>query len=73
MVERGIIIYFLGIAPGRYQALLPTFISDWDGNALKTRVTFGPNPEGLAPPTDSAERRYALRTAGQKTIQIEID
>lgn len=29
------IIYFLGIAPGRYQALLPTFISGWDGHALK--------------------------------------
>jgi putative restriction endonuclease len=29
------IIYFLGIAPGRYQALLPTFISGWDGQAQK--------------------------------------
>jgi putative restriction endonuclease len=27
------VIYFLGIAPGRYQALLPTFISGWDGQA----------------------------------------
>jgi hypothetical protein len=24
------IIYFLGIAPGRYQAMLPTFVSGWD-------------------------------------------
>src|ERR1035437_9496691 len=24
------IIYFCGIAPGRYQALLPAFISGWD-------------------------------------------
>jgi putative restriction endonuclease len=63
------IIYFLGIAPGRYQALLPTFISGWDGQALKTRVTFGPNPETVAPPTDSAERRYALRTVKQRLHQ----
>jgi putative restriction endonuclease len=63
------IIYFLGIAPGRYQALLPTFISNWDGQALKTRVTFGPNSETLVPPTDSAERRYALRTVKQRLHQ----
>ena len=31
------IIYFLGIAPGRYQAMLPAFISGWDGKALKAR------------------------------------
>src|ERR1700716_3053875 len=60
------IIYFLGIAPGRYQALLPTFISGWDGQALRARVTFGPNSETLAPPTDSLERRYALRTVKQR-------
>ena len=29
------IIYFLGIAPGRYQAMLPTFISGWDGNGVE--------------------------------------
>jgi hypothetical protein len=33
------IIYFLGIAPSRYQAMLPTFISGWDGKALKGRVS----------------------------------
>jgi putative restriction endonuclease len=63
------VIYFLGIAPGRYQALLPTFISGWDGQALKARVTFGPNPETLVPPTDSLERRYALRTVKQRLHQ----
>ena len=29
------VIYFLGIAPGRYQAILPTFISRWDAKALR--------------------------------------
>src|SRR5690348_9524379 len=33
------IIYFLGIAPGRYQAMLPTFVSGCDAKALKARVT----------------------------------
>ncbi|WP_458759226.1 HNH endonuclease [Afipia sp. TerB] len=63
------IIYFLGIAPGRYQALLPTFISGWDGPALKARVAFGPNPETLVAPADGLERRYALRTVKQRLHQ----
>ena len=39
------VIYFLGIAPGRYQALLPTFISGWDGGALKASLAFGVRSE----------------------------
>src|SRR5580658_7369894 len=35
------IIYFLGIAPGRYQAMLPAFISGWAAKGLTTRVHFG--------------------------------
>ena len=31
---------FLGIAPGRYQAVLPAFISGWDAKTLKARVAF---------------------------------
>src|SRR5207237_4695480 len=53
------IIYFLGIAPGRYQAMLPTFICGWDGKALKAHVAFGPpDQEALAPPETALERRY---------------
>jgi putative restriction endonuclease len=63
------IVYFLGIAPGRYHALLPTFISGWDGQALKARITFGPTPETLDPPADSLERRYALRMVKQRLHQ----
>src|ERR1700704_135626 len=45
------IIYFLGIAPGRYQAILPTFIAGWDGTALNARVAFGAiDRETLLPP-----------------------
>jgi putative restriction endonuclease len=56
------IIYFLGISPGRYQAMLPAFISGWDATALKALVAFGvPDQEALAPPENALERRYSLR------------
>jgi putative restriction endonuclease len=64
------IIYFLGIAPGFYKAVLPAFISGWDGKALKARVAFGmPDQETLAPPENGMERRYALRAVKQRLHQ----
>jgi putative restriction endonuclease len=53
------VIHFLGIAPGRYRAMLPTFISGWDAGALKAQVTFGlPDRPALEPPDPALERRY---------------
>lgn len=67
------IIYFLGIAPGRYQAILPTFISGWDGIALKARVAFGASDqENLAAPETALERRYALRLVKQRLHQASF-
>jgi putative restriction endonuclease len=67
------IIYFCGIAPGRYQALLPAFISGWDANALKARVAFGMPGEGvLTPPENALERRYALRAVQQRLHQASF-
>jgi putative restriction endonuclease len=68
------IIYFLGIAPGRYQAVLPSYITGWDGKALKARVAFGmPNQETLAPPPETMlERRYALRAVKQRLHQASF-
>jgi putative restriction endonuclease len=67
------IIYFLGIAPGRYQAILSTFISGWDAKALKARVAFGlPDNEALEPPENALERRYALRTVKQRLHQASF-
>lgn len=64
------IIYFLGIAPGRYQAVMPTFILGWDPTALKARVAFGVQGETtLSAPDDAVERRYALRTVKQRLHQ----
>jgi putative restriction endonuclease len=67
------LIYFLGIAPGRYRAMLPAFISGWDVKALKARVAFGsPDQESLAPPETSLERRYALRAVKQRLHQASF-
>jgi putative restriction endonuclease len=67
------IIYFLGIAPGRYQAMLPAFISGWDATALKARVAFGaPDQEILTPPENALERRYALRAVKQRLHQASF-
>ena len=67
------VIYFLGIAPGRYQAILPTFIAGWDGNALKARVVFGvPDQQEVAAPENAMERRYALRVVKQRLHQASF-
>jgi putative restriction endonuclease len=67
------IIYFLGIAPGRYQAMLPAFISGWDATALKARVAFGvPDRQTLAPPENALERRYTLRAVKQRLHQASF-
>lgn len=67
------VIYFLGIAPGRYQAILPAFIADWNPRALKARVAFGlPDQEILAPPETSVERRYALRAVKHRLHQASF-
>ena len=64
------VIYFLGVAPGRYQALIPTFISGWNATSLKANVSFGlPHRDDLSSPPQEAERRYALRVVKQRLHQ----
>ena len=67
------IIYFLGIAPGRYQAIIPAFVSGWDATALKARVAFGvPDQDAISPPETVLERRYALRAVKQRLHQASF-
>jgi putative restriction endonuclease len=67
------VIYFLGIAPGRYQAILPTFITGWDSTSLKARVVFGlSDQDTMAPPHTAPERRYALRKVKQRLHQASF-
>ena len=65
------IIYFLGIAPGRYTALYPTFVADWSATELKARLAFGMPIAATAPvrAPSEPERRYALRLVSQRLHQ----
>jgi putative restriction endonuclease len=57
------VIYFLGVSPGRYQPIIPTFIVGWQPDRLQVQLTFGTilgaSAQATIPAT--AERRYALR------------
>lgn len=67
------IMYFLGVAPGRYQVMMPAFIASWDRRTLKAQVSFGQPDLGiLAAPTNNADRRYALRTVQQRLHQASF-
>ncbi len=73
MENRVPVIYFLGVAPGCYQAFLPTFIVGWDSSALKARVAFGMADQSDTQLLDSvAERRYALREVKQRLHQASF-
>lgn len=67
------LIYFLGVAPGRYQAMLPAFITGWDPAALRVKVAFGvPGQAVLTAPENVVERRYALREVKQRLHQASF-
>ncbi len=67
------LIYFLGIAPGRYQAFVPVYVAGWDAKALKARIAFvSPDQQELVAPQDVQERRYALRTVKQRLHQASF-
>src|SRR6266446_1355280 len=57
------VIYFLGISPGRYQPIIPTFIVGWHPERLRVQLAFGVIVGTSAQATlpASPERRYALR------------
>lgn len=65
------IIYFIGIAPGRFVAQVPAFIARWDRDALKALVGFGePAAYAGAPfPDEQPARRYALSIVKQRLHQ----
>ena len=64
------IIYFLGIAPGRYEALFPAFVAHWSRRRLMAGIVFGEldRSEAVLPET-ALERRYALRSVKQRLHQ----
>ena len=53
------VIYFLGIAPSRYQPIWPVYIAGWDARALKARVVFGArDPKNPLLPKTHARARF---------------
>jgi putative restriction endonuclease len=69
--EAGVpILYFLGIAPGRYAAIWPVFIIDWSAQELNARLAFGQSIQDGIP--DAAERRYASRLVQQRLHQAQF-
>jgi putative restriction endonuclease len=68
------IIYFLGVSPGRYQAVIPAFITGWDSQAANAQVAFSdPISKNLPrPPSNATERRYALRLVKQRLHQASF-
>jgi putative restriction endonuclease len=70
MEQRTPIIYFLGTAPGRYEALQPAFIVDWDPTMARAKVAFDAGlPTRDVAPALGIERRYALRLVKQRLHQ----
>src|SRR5882672_3491493 len=73
MENRVPVIYFLGIAPGRYKAIVPVFLTEWDSKGLTTRVVIGNSGENAYHlPEDVTERRYALREVKQRLHQASF-
>jgi putative restriction endonuclease len=68
------VIYFLGVSPGRYQVIIPTFVVDWDPGRLTARIAFGELAGATATATapDAVERRYALRLVKQRLHQASF-
>ena len=67
------VIYFLGTAPGLYQAIIPAYISGWDANALKAWIVFGIQDQAdYVAPESVSERRYALQTVKQRLHQASF-
>jgi putative restriction endonuclease len=69
--RRSLIIYFLGVAPGRYTLIWPVYVANWSVNELKARLAFAVPASaqiGDGVPT-APERRYGLRLVRQRLHQ----
>lgn len=68
------IIYFIGIAPQLFTAVVPAFIGGWDARSLKAMVGFGDPSRSMGTILDdsTAARRYALRAVQQRLHQASF-
>jgi putative restriction endonuclease len=73
MENRVPVIYFLGVAPGLYKALIPTFVVGWNSRRLSARIAFGQMEGGAYQlPGSAADRRYALHAVKQRLHQASF-
>jgi putative restriction endonuclease len=70
------IVYFLGISPGLYRILMPTFLDEWDPVALRVGLSFGntafdqtQDDMDVVPPRNDIQRRYALNVVKRRLHQ----
>ncbi len=64
------VIYFLGVAPALYHALMPTYITDWDPVQRKVKLEFGlPDQPKSSPPESDDVRHYVVQTVKQRLHQ----
>ena len=54
-------IYFLGIAPGVYRALIPSFVIGWEPGSLKARIAFRAEEEA-----DSSSKQGRRKNSGSE-------
>jgi putative restriction endonuclease len=68
------VIYFLGISPGHYQAIIPTFLAGWHPDHLRVELAFGTTigVSASATPPSALERRYALREVKSRLHQASF-
>lgn len=68
------VIYFLGVSPGCYQAIIPTFLAGWHPDRLRVELAFGTTIGVSASATLPAalERRYALREVKTRLHQASF-
>ena len=67
------LIYFLRITSGRYLAIIPAHIIDWDSAARKSTVAFGiPDANEYSAPSNTEWRNYGLQTVQRRLHQAKF-
>jgi putative restriction endonuclease len=70
------VIYFYGVAPGRYQILFPCFVMSWDSATMSCTIAAGGMDEIVRPNAarvrDGIERRYTTVAIKVRLHQAEF-
>lgn len=74
MLQRIPIIYFIGVAPGCFTAVVPAVIGGWDAATLTAKVGFGDPIAAISSVMEDAApaRRYALRAVQRRLHQASF-